>query len=53
MSFGSGKCFKKDCGCQKFWKDPLVSDPKLCGCEHNEAYHEQVITSLFFLIIII
>ncbi|GES96400.1 hypothetical protein GLOIN_2v1885837 [Rhizophagus clarus] len=38
--FGSGKCFKKDCGCQKFWQKP-DSDVNICGCEHHEAFHEQ------------
>jgi len=41
--FGLGKCCKKDCGCQKFWKHPESLDPMVCGCEHNEAFHVQVI----------
>ena len=45
--FGSGKCCKKDCGCQKFWKHPESLDPMVCGCEHNEAFHVQVIINYF------
>ncbi|CAB4487223.1 unnamed protein product [Rhizophagus irregularis] len=39
--FGKGKCFKKDCGCQKFWQKPDASDANMCGCDHHEAFHEQ------------
>ena len=49
--FGSGKCCKKDCGCQKFWKHPESLDPIICGCEHNEAFHVQVIINLLLIII--
>jgi len=47
IMFGSGKCFKKDCGCQKFWQK-LDSDANMCGCEHHEAFHEQVVIYFFF-----
>jgi hypothetical protein len=46
--FGSGKCYKKDCGCQKFWQKPDSLEVNICGCDHHEAFHEQVIVLFFF-----